>query len=558
MDLFEDDLLDEKKKVKKIGTGIIVAAVIVVIAIIGVLVALSYYEARQLGINVNGAAIPFSSTSIITDESGKMYISISDLANKLEYKYYNGEYGTASEDKKKGYVQTNSDEEVASFEMNSKKISKILLNANAKNNDYDYVYIDEPIKYLNGNLYTTIEGIKRIYNVNISHDQETNKINIYTLSYLTQFYTNNIATLGYAQIDDRFYNLKAIINGMLVVKNSSGKYGVISTDTSKSVNEVIGTKYTNLTYIEATNEFLVENNGKVGIVNNQGKQKIALEYDELKLLDNDSGLYIAKLNGKYGVINKQGVIIIHLEYNSIGVDKTLFKSTEISNPYLLYDNCIPVCRDKKWGIYSVTGKLIVPIEYDVMGCVLSTSKGSSANNALLLKDYEGIILGRDMEINDTTKKIYVVVNASGEFLVQLNSRVESIYYITENGQDIYQIEVNGAKGNLDEVFERSGIKKVNRSVDATDDSGNIDINQNIVKDDQNQGKDGNNTTQENQATEQTSNQPTEENNNGSENQGGENQGSEQNSGEGQNPEEGQNPNEGQNPDQQQDQQNPEQ
>ena len=145
----------------------------------------------------------------------------------------------------------------------------------------------------------------------------------------------------------------------------------------------MGAKYTDITYIEATNEFLVENNSKVGIVNNLGRTKIQLEYDELKLLDNDLGLYIAKLNNKYGVINKQGAIVIYLEYHEIGIDKTQFKDTEITNPYLLYNNCIPVYKDKKCGIYSTTGKLLVPIEYDSIGCIVTSSQNSSANNAIL-------------------------------------------------------------------------------------------------------------------------------------------------------------------------------
>lgn len=476
MDLFEDDLLEEKKKVKKIGTGIIVAIVILIILIIGVVVAISYYQSLKLGIYIDGATYAMSQSSVYVEESGKTYISIKDISSSLGYTYYNGTYGAASEDNKKGFVQTNTDEEVASFEMNSKRIYKILLNDNAKNNEYDYLYIDEPIKFINGNLYTTTEGIKTIFNVDISYNQNTNKISIYTLDYLDQYYTTNIANLGYNQIDERFYNLKTIPSGMVVVRNDSGKYGVIDTEGKT----IIGAKYSEITYIEATNEFLVENNEKVGIVNNLGKTKIALEYDDLKLLDNDSGLYIAKLNNKYGVINKQGSIVVYIEYDEIGIDKTLFKDTEVTNPYLLYNNCIPVYKDKKWGMYNTAGKLLVPIEYDALGCVVTTSQSGSANNAILLPDYEAIIIGKNVEAENETKKTYAVVNARGEFLVQFGG-VDNIYYITENGEDIYQIEVNGKKGKLDEVFKQNGIEKVNKDIiDATEDGGDININQNII------------------------------------------------------------------------------
>lgn len=491
MDLFEDDLLEEKKKVKKIGTGLIAAIVVVIILIIGVVVAISYYQSKQLGIYIDGMTYAISNSTIIVEDSGKVYISIKEISKSLGYTYYNGTYGSASEDTKKGFVQTNTDEEVVSFEMNSKKIYKILLNDNAKNNEYDYLYIDEPIKYVNGNLYTTLDGMKRIFNVDISYNQETNKVSIYTLNYLDQYYTTGIANWGYNQIDERFYNLKAIPNGMIIVRNDSGKFGVIDLQG----NIIMGAKYTDITYIEATNEFLVENNSKVGIVNNLGRTKIQLEYDELKLLDNDLGLYIAKLNNKYGVINKQGAIVIYLEYDEIGIDKTQFKDTEITNPYLLYNNCIPVYKDKKCGIYSTTGKLLVPIEYDSIGCIVTSSQNSSANNAILLSDYEAIIIGKNVEKENETKKIYAVVNARGEFLVQFGSNIDSIYYITENGEDIYQIEVNGQKGKLDEVFKANGIEKVNKDIiDAEEGGGDININENIIS---------NNSTEETEETVET-------------------------------------------------------
>lgn len=498
MDLFEDDLLEEKKKVKKIGTGLIIAIVLVILLLIGVIAAIAYYQSMQLGVYIDGATYAFSESTIKTEESGKFYISIKDISKSLGYTYYNGVYGAASEDTKKGFVQTNTDEEVASFEINSKKIYKILLNDNAKNNEYDYLYIDEPIKYLNGNLYTTMEGIKTIFNVDITYNQSTNKISIYTLKYLDTYYTTNIASYGYNQIDERFYNLKTIPSGKIVVKNDSGKYGVIDT----KGNEIIGAKYSDITYIEATNEFLVENNSKVGIVNNLGKTRIPLEYDDLKLLDNDTGLYIAKINNKYGVMNKQGAIVIHIEYDEIGIDKTLYKNVEVTNPYLIYNNCIPVYKDKKWGIYNTAGKLLIPIEYDAIGCIITTSQSGSANNAILLPDYEAIIIGKNVEENNESKKTYAVVNARGEFLVQFGG-VDSIYYITENGEDIYQIEVNGKKGKLDEVFKQNGIEKVNKDIiDTTNDGGDININPNIVSN----GTTNNTSSEENKNNETTENQ----------------------------------------------------
>lgn len=477
MDLFDEDLLEEKKKVKKIGKGIIIAAVIVVILIIGVVIVMSYLQSQKLGAYVDGTQINFAADTYYVEDTGKIYISIKNVAKTLGYNYYNGEYGKASEDDKKGFVEK-LETEAVSFETNSKKIYKTVLKDKTDtltNNESNYMYIDEPIKYINGKLYTTMEGINEIYNVKISYNQDKNKFVMYTLPYLVTSYTSTVANYGYKELAPDFVNQKAMASDMLVVRREDGKMGVINPDGT----EIIGAKYSNITYLETTNEFVVENNNKVGLVNNLGTTKISLDYDQIRLLDNDSGLYIAKSNDYYGVLNKQGDKIIYLEYDSIGIDNSLYNSSDITNPYLLYNTCIPVQKNKKWGLYDKTGKLVLPIEFDMMGCVISTGQTASANNALLLSDYEAIIVGKILREDDQDKKKYAVYNALGDMLVDL--RIDSIYYIIQNGKEIYEMEVDGKRGNVDDVFKQNGISKINKDIiDTTQGSGDININQNII------------------------------------------------------------------------------
>lgn len=481
MDLFEDELLEEKKKVKKMGKWIIIGIVLAVIACIAILCAMVFLQKKKLGVNIDGVLTPFPQGTFFTEDSGKVYLSIRDVSTALGYTYYNGEYGKASEDQTKGFIQ--SIDEVASFESNSKKINKILLKEKAIDNQYNYLYIDEPIKYINGKLYTTQEGIKRLFNVQISYNETTNKIDIFTLNYLYNYYTANIMSYGYQAVASEFVNQKSMIYDMLIVTNDQGRKGII--DTEGKV--IVGAKYDDITYNENTNEFFIEYNSKVGLVNNLGKTKIDLRYEDIQLLDNDLGLYVAKSNGKYGVINKQGEIVIYIEYDKVGIDKSLYKSSDIENPYLLYDNCIPVEKDKKWGVFDKKGKVLLAMDFDSIGCVVSTGQ-SNTNNVILLPDYEAFIVGKDFEVevgNSMNKvKKYGVFNSLGEQLVDFV--IDSIYYITQDGKDIYQLEKDGSRGNLEEIFERSGIKKVNKDVINTNHgSGDINIvsgsdNSNII------------------------------------------------------------------------------
>lgn len=59
------------------------------------------------------------------------------------------------------------------------------------------------------------------------------------------------------------------------------------------------------------------------------KIKIAPEFDEIKQIDKDSGLYLATKNKKQGVVNSNGSIVLYLEYDQIGVNSSQYMSNTI-------------------------------------------------------------------------------------------------------------------------------------------------------------------------------------------------------------------------------------
>lgn len=198
-----------------------------------------------------------------------------------------------------------------------------------------------------------------------------------------------------------------------------------------------------------------------------------MNYDSIKLLDKDTGLYIVRSSNKYGVINKSERQILYSEYDQIGVNKDQYPSLKNENQYLFYDSIIPVQRDEKWGLFNVNGEMILPIEYDSIGCIVSSQQTKSANNAILLDNYEGIIVGKQISENDRNKK-YAVYNPLGEQIVGFV--LDNVYYRTENGKDVYYLEMDGQQGNLDEVFKANGIKKVNTNINDSNLNNNMNIN----------------------------------------------------------------------------------
>ena len=473
MDLFDNEELfkEEKKKVKKKGIIIISCIVVAILLIIAIVIAMSYVQSMQLGISVDGVSVPIvEGQTVIYDESNNMFVNIKEVAAKVpQYSYINGKYGENSENTEEGVVQCQN--EAVQFSMNSNRIDKILLSDDTEDTEYGYMYLTYPIKYQNGMLYAYVQDLKTLFNAKVEYNQETNKVKLTSIESLYTAYQNAIQSLGYTSVDSTFVNKKALASDMIVAKKDSGGFGIIRPDGT----EIAGPRYTSIKYLETTEEFLVESNGKYGIISNLGQSKISMNYEDIKLLDKDSQLYIVKNSDKYVVINKDGVEVLYIEYDQIGVDKTQYPSLKNGNQYLFYDTIIPVYRDEKWGLYNIRGEEILPVQYDSVGCIVSSKQSASVQNAILLDDYEGIIVGKEISETNSNKK-YAVYNPQGDQLVDF--QLDNIYYRTENGKDVYYLEKDGQIGLLDEVFSQNGINKVVKNIDSNLNS-NININNSV-------------------------------------------------------------------------------
>ena len=190
-----------------------------------------------------------------------------------------------------------------------------------------------------------------------------------------------------------------------------------------------GLKYTNIEFIEGSQEFIVTTpEKKVGLITKDGDTRVSPQYDALKQIDKDRNLYLATNNKKSGVIERNGKILIYLEYDQIGVNKTQFPSNDIKNKYILFNNAIPVMRDKKWGLFDIDGKEILPVDYDSMGCVVRTSSDRSLNNILVIPEIEGIVIGKEFTTENNNKTMYYgVVSSTGQILIPTG--LDTIYSV---------------------------------------------------------------------------------------------------------------------------------
>lgn len=459
MELRNEEEQEKKTNGKRaIFIALIITAILAITVGILILI-LKQVENSKLKVIVDGKTKTVTEQFMIID-SEKIYLSINQIAKLVGYEYYNGEYKQYSEDKTKCYVECA--DELAMLELNSNIIYK---NNSADKVNFDAYTVDKEVKNYNGELYATAQTIQTAFNTRIIFEDSSNSLYIETLKYLVEYYNAQVIKKGYIGLAEDFITQKALTKNLLVVKKDQ-KYGVLS---AKDFSTVIGNKYDKITFLENTQEFIVTNDEKTGVLSVNGNVKIGLRYDEVGLIDGSEGLYYAKNDDLYGVLNKNGKVLVYVAYDTIGIDKTLFPLENIKNNMFLYNNCIPLKRGTKWGIVDKNGNIILNFEYDSLGYISENESTSntdiSINNVVVIPEVEGIVIGKQSK--------YGVANSIGKIIIPCE--FDKIYSITNEGKDEFYLEKNGKTIKLTKYLEDN---KINAdTVNKTDITVNDTTNQ---------------------------------------------------------------------------------
>lgn len=287
------------------------------------------------------------------------------------------------------------------------------------------------------NLYISSKGLSRAFNLNISYDASTNTVIIQTLPYLTTYYEGAITTasLEKSKFSDqvKFNNEKAILNNLIVVQDEGTTlYGVDLISSNGTLNSVISPRYTQVEYMEGTEDFIVTTEDKkVGIIGSDGITKVRPDYDKIEIIDKDAGLYLVTSSNKQGVINSNGKIIIHQDYDTIGLSANSYDDANVTNRYLLFGNAIPVSLNEKWGLIDKNGETIVPVEYDGIGCKEVPDTGNrNTNSVVVIPDIKGIVIEVDdgNQNNSTVTRKYGIISNLGEPMI--NIVLDNVYSTT--------------------------------------------------------------------------------------------------------------------------------
>ena len=441
MNLIEDEELKEKKKKTKIVMGIIITFIILlVILCIVLLYMISSIQKNTLKLTVDNKSTSFDTDTFVI-EGDKLYINIKKFANLMGYDTHNSEYKDRySEDTTKCYISNTN--ENASYILNSNTIYKKA----SINEDYEYFELEEPVKYINNELYVIKEGMEIGTNSLIQYNTNNNLIKVISLDNIVTQYATLFTNSAVADEKSDFNNKKALRYGLVVVKSTDNHYGVYDIDGQ----EIIGTKYASISFKEDSQEFTVKTDeGKMGILTAKGETKIEPTYDSIKQISKDLNYYLVNNNSKYGVINQNGGIVIYLEYDKIGIDENQYSTNNINNSYILFDNAIPVKRNNKWGLFDINGKQILPLEYDDIGCLNGTQSSKVNNNVVIIPKYEAIVVKKENK--------YGIVNSLGQEYIK--PILDSVYSITTSGEDKYymtvtrKIQENGEIKDKQETYD---------------------------------------------------------------------------------------------------------
>ena len=439
MNLLDEEISKNKdnNKTKNMIKIIIVFIILIVVAIIGIISYMAYLESTTLKLSLNNQENTAIKNLLVFESDGTIYVPIRAISSYLGYSSYSGEYSNRSEDNSKCYIE--SETEVANFTLNSNKIYKLNLQQNT--NNYNYIYMDKPVKAINGELYITTDGMQKAFNTTFEYNQSNNIIRIYTMPYLISSYENVILDYGYTKLSENIENNKAVLRNMLVVTNDR-YYGVIN---ASDGTEILECKYDDIIYQEATGDFIVYTGGKYGIIGTDKKTKVDINYDDIQLMDYDAGLYLVERNNKFGVIDLNGNSVIYAEYDKIGVDISRFEENDLKTGYILVDNLIPVMSNNKWGLFDKKGNQVVAFEYDSFGYIANNNK--EAINLLVIPSYNVIVACLDGR--------YTLLNASGE--QSFKAFVDDIYMTISGGQKHYSMIANDRTYDVEDYLDRLGV-----------------------------------------------------------------------------------------------------
>ncbi len=452
----------QKKKKKAIIIAIVVCIVLIILLACLVLF-YQYRDSKTFKLFIDGKKVTCSEDFMITDNNGNCYVKAKELASLIGWTYQNGEFGSYTEDVSSGYLQN--EYEASSFKSGSSTLKKYIqlstsviapsdddseenfIKVNSENGTLESMELELPVITYNNQIYIPFSHINDICNCYGTY--ESFQMNIYEQNYLMNVASQNAYNYGYSNISGVYENIRALAYGMMVVSKNEN-YGVVSLFNGE---QVLGFKYSDIVFNQNVKEFFVKGTGidkdTVGLIGVDGNVIISPKaYDNISVLSDELGLYLIEKDGKYGVLNRQGDIIVYDEFDSIGLSEEIAQEygyTSEDNRYLIYNKAIIVENDGMYGLYNLEGREILPVSYLGFGCIVNSSNKISNDDKSNKNDNNTNTTQKRNDRDDGIQnvlKMETEVEVNGEII-----EVEGIVVESDNlGTSLYGVfDVNSEK-----------------------------------------------------------------------------------------------------------------
>ena len=247
-------------------------------------------------------------------------------------------------------------------------------------------------------------------------------------SYLAQ---NKEGKYGFIKIDGtitldfKYDNLENSKSNNSLLSSQNGRCGIVQVNTGQPV-EIISCNYDDITLSQANSLFIVQKEGKFGLLDKYAEPLTEIIYESLELIDTYQGhIYKGKINGKYQLIDQSGRPFTNEDYTYLDVipdfnrinrynQDVAFNYIKVkslpSDNFKVIDkvgrqvvegtfddivteknNLLTVVKNKKYGIYSILNKkIMVESEYDQL--IYSDNyyygfKGESIDKIIITNDH---------------------------------------------------------------------------------------------------------------------------------------------------------------------------
>lgn len=166
------------------------------------------------------------------------------------------------------------------------------------------------------------------------------------------------------------------------------------------------------------NVLRVSKDGKYGIINFNGEEVLACEYDEITALKGVTSNFIVKKDDKVGLVNEKGQTIIDTEYKNILTLEEGYK-----NEYII------VGTDNKYGLISTSGTVLIEPIYESVKYLGSSNLFAVKQNKtwkLMNTEENKIIIDDEYDDIVEAKSENIIIKENGKYGVVSKDNKEKI------------------------------------------------------------------------------------------------------------------------------------